>query len=161
MAGELGLYLVNQGAAGSGAWPVTMADDWHPALVADVTDDDSDKTFTVPASTEYQLLSVLVNLVSTATAGNRQIVVLVTTGADVVIAEIPAGVVQAASLTRRYTFGVGNPDLLAFRDTDVLLTPLPVLCLPAGYKVRVYDNAAIDAAADDMHVQMLVLSRTV
>jgi len=39
--------------------------------------------------------------------------------------------------------------------------PLPPMVLPAGFKVRVYDSAAIDAAADDMVVQMVVKSRTV
>lgn len=146
---------------GAGGWVPAYADSFSPTLVADVTDNDSDKTITVPAATEYQLLSLLVDLVTTATAGDRQLTVLVTTGADVVIAEIPAGVVQAASLTRRYTWAVGNPDLLAFRDTATLLTPLPVLVLPAGYKIRVFDNNAVDAAADDMHVQLLVLSRAV
>jgi len=34
------------------------------------------------------------------------------------------------------------------------------LVLPAGYKVRVYDSAAIDPAADDMAVNMLVEVRT-
>ncbi len=140
---------------------VGTSDTWHPIVVADTDDNDSDKTFTVPADTEYQLLSILVDLVTSADAGDRQLTVLITTAADVVIAEIPAGVVQAASLTRRYTFGVGNPDLLAFRDTATLLTPLPVLVLPAGYKIRIYDNNAVAAAADDMDVQMLVLSRAV
>jgi len=148
---------LKQGAAGAEAWPVH--DDWAPALVADVTDDDSDKTFTVPASTQYQPLSILVDLTTSGDAGDRQLSVLFTTGADVVIAEARAGAVQAASVARRYVFAIGSADLLAFRDTDLLTVPLPVLVLPAGYKIRIYDNNAVAAAADDMHVQMMVMSR--
>lgn len=142
-------------------YKTVLANDWHPALVADVTDNDSDKTITVPASTEYQPLSIMVTLTSTANVGDRQLAVLVTTAADVVIAEARAGVVQAASLARRYVFAVGAADMTAFRDTDLLSTSLPVLVLPAGYKIRVYDNNAVAAAADDMHVQLLVMSRSV
>lgn len=154
-----GTATVTQGAAGAAAWPVH--DDWAPVLVADVTDNDSDKTVTVPASTQYQPLSILVDLTTSADVGNRQLAVLVTTAADVVIAEARAGIVQAASLTRRYVIGVGQPDMEAFRDTDLLATTLPVLVLPAAYKIRVYDNNAVAAAADDMHVQLLVMSRAV
>jgi hypothetical protein len=42
------------------------------------------------------------------------------------------------------------PDLLGFRNTSSLITPLPPIKLGAGDIVRVYDSAAVDAAADDM-----------
>jgi hypothetical protein len=31
--------------------------------------------------------------------------------------------------------------------------------LPAGFTVRIYDSAAVDAAADDLLISMLVLER--
>ncbi len=136
-------------------------DGWTPALQSDVTANDSDKTFTIPVSTQWQPMAILVDLVTTATVGNRQVTVLITNAADLAIASIKAGVVQAASLTRRYTFGLGLADQVAFVDTSCLTTPLPVLVLPAGYKLRVYDSAAVAAAADDMEVQMLVNARSV
>ena len=37
---------------------------------------------------------------------------------------------------------------------------IPPLLLPAGYSIRVLDTAAIDAAADDMVVQAMVIERT-
>jgi hypothetical protein len=154
-----GTVTANQGTAGSAKW--LIKGEWSPVLTADVTDNDSDKSFTVPASTEWMPESIRVFLTTTADVGNRQIVVLFTTAADVVIASVRAGIVQAASLARYYQFGIGLPDLTAFRDTDHLTTPLPVLTLPAGYKVRVYDSKAIQAAADDMHVQLLVSARSV
>lgn len=148
-------------ATGAGVPADTMpvADTWTPTVVADVTDNDSDKTLTVPASTTWQPLSLFVTLTTSADVGDRQLAVLFTTAADVVLAEVRPNVVQAASLTRKYSIALGNPDDSAFYDTDLLRTPLPLMMLPAGYKIRVYDNNAVAAAADDMHVQLTVLAR--
>lgn len=146
---------------GAGGHTPVYADSWHPALVADVLDNDSDKTITVPAATEWQPLLLYVSLATTATAGNRQLEVILTDDADNVLGRAQAGVVQAASLTRLYTFALNAPDLLAFRDTDKLSTPLPIGMLPAGYKINVLDNKAVDAAADDMTVRLSVLARSV
>lgn len=126
------------------------------SLQADAANDDSDKTFTVPSGKSWRVLTVFVNLTTTATVGNRQVEVRYTNGADSAVAVMSAGAVQAASLARNYTFGLGLADLTAFRDTDKLTGPLPDAALPEGYKVRVYDRAAVDAAADDMHVRVLV-----
>lgn len=138
-----------------------LMDGWIATLQSEEALNDSDKTFTVPAGTEWELSTISVELVSTATVGNRQMEIRITDGSDDVIGRVRAGIVQAASLTRNYMFGVGLPDLAAFRDTDLLMTPLPALVLPAGYKIRVLDKAAIDAAADDMDVQMMVKARLV
>lgn len=145
-----------------GTDPWIVSDDWHPVLRADETADDSDKTFTVGADTEEQVLWVWVELTTTATVGDRQIVVeLQDDGADV-IAQWRAGEVQAASLTRYYCFAPSNADLTDFRDTDYLMTPIPpTVILPASYVVRVYDNNAVAAAADDMVLQMMVARRSV
>ena len=134
---------------------------WTPALQVDEALNDSDKKFTVPAGKEWMLQSVRVELASTATVGNRQMVVEIQDDVDDVVFEAIAGNVQAASLTGNYHFAPGVSDLTAFRDTTHLSTPLPPLVLPAGYDVRVYDNKAIDAAADDMVVQMLVMERNI
>lgn len=139
-----------------------LMDGWIATLQSEEVVDDSDKTFTVPAGTEWEILSIYVEYISTATAGNRQVAIRFTDGADDIIGQVRAGIAQAASLTRFYQFGVGLADLTAFRDTDFLMTPLPRgLVLPAGYKVRVFDKAAIAAAADDMDVQMIVKARLV
>lgn len=127
------------------------------SLQSEVTANDSDKTFTVPTGKSWGINSVYVKLVTTATVGNRQVEVKITDGSDNELLTIRAGAVQAASLTRFYNFAAGLPDLTAFRDTDALSNPLPTqLVLPAGYKVRVFDKAAADAAADDMDVRILV-----
>jgi len=134
---------------------------WTPRLLADETTGDSDKTFTVDTDKHWKPLTIWVELTTSATVGNRQLAVQFLDSASDVIGGIVVGAVQAESTTRNYIIGVGLPDLTAFRDTDFLMTPLPEnLRLPAGYQVRIYDNKAIDAAADNMIVQMLVLEKS-
>lgn len=134
---------------------------WVPELQADEALNDSDKTITVPAGEEWAIQSIRVELTTTATAGDRQIVVQVRDDADDIVDEAIAGAVQAASLTRNYHFGAGRSDLTAFRDTDHLETPIQPWVLPAGYDLRIFDNNAVDPAADDMALQMLILKRVV
>lgn len=127
-----------------------------PKLQVDEAVNDSDKTFTVPANKIWIVNSIWVELISTASAGTRQMVVQIQDGAADVIGEMRAGVTQIASLTKNYMFGQGVPDLVALRDTTFISTPLPPIVLPETFKVRVFDKAAIAAAADDMVVQMMV-----
>jgi hypothetical protein len=65
---------------------------------------------------------------------------------------------QAASLTQDYTWLPGQYAVAANAHHYMGL-PNPCI-LPSGYKVRVYDSAAIDAAADDMTVGILLDERT-
>lgn len=155
--GDVGAPALNADAQ------LIVDDGWAPSLQADETENDSDKSFTVPASTRWRIQSVWVEFISTADAGNRQLAVEIQDdGADVIL-QMQVGVAQAASLTRYYSFGPGLPDLTAFRgvSSDSLMTPLPELELGAGYVVRIYDVAAIQAAADDVVVQMMIRQRTV
>jgi len=146
---------VDQGAGGTDPW--LIYDNWRAATTSDTALNDSDKSWTTPADTERHIFSIWVELTTTATVGDRQLVVEVqVAGPDVTAQWARAGVVQAASLTRYYEFAPGLADLLAFRDTDYLSTPIPVTAIlkPADV-LRVYDANAIDAAADDMicHIQ--------
>lgn len=134
---------------------------WSPELKVDESLNDSDKTFTVTASEEWEIQSIWVELTTTATAGNRQIVIEIQDSSSDVIGQYRAGIAQAASLTRYYMFSPHAEGLTAFRDTDYLSNPIAPLCLPASYVIRVYDVAAVDAAADDMNVQMMIKKRSV
>lgn len=132
-----------------------------PTKSADELADDSDKTFTVTAAKTWTLLGIFVSLATSATVGNRQLAILITDASNVVLCSLVAGAVQAAGATRFYSFFPGAADLTAFRDTDKITNPLPQMTLPAGYKIRVYDNAAVAAAADDMLVRLMVHQRDV
>lgn len=130
------------------------------AVAGDATADDSDKTYTVPAGKQWSVRSIAVTLVTTATVGNRQLDVLITDASDNLYAKFVAGAVQAASLTRIYVFAPGQPNETGFTGTLMLRTLAEGLVLPAGWKIRVYDSAAIAAAADDMTVRILVEEST-
>lgn len=126
-----------------------------PVYTAEVTDDDSDKTFTVTALKNWIVRSIFIKLVTSADVGDRQIAVVFTNAADVEIARVICGAVVAASTTRYITFGMGLANMAAFVDTDQITQHLPEIQLPAGYKIQVLDSAAVAAAADDMHVWMM------
>lgn len=153
--GDVGALALNADAQ------VIVDDGWAPSLQSDETVDDSDKSFTVPASTRWRIQSIWVELISSADAGNRQLGIEIQDSASDVVLQVRAGIVQAASITRYYLFAPHVTELTAFRDTDQLTTIFPELELPAGYVVRVWDTDAIAAAADDMVVQMMVKVRTV
>lgn len=121
---------------------------------------DSDKLVTVPAGKWWEVLSVWVELVTTATAGSRQLEVAYRDDSDLVVARSPAGATQGTGLTREYVFGGGLP--LSTSEVDGLLfAPLPRVILQPGYDIRVRDNAGIDAAADDMKVRIVYAERDV
>ncbi len=132
---------------------------WLPVLTLDIATDDSDKLIVVPAAKQWIIQSVAVNLISTATVGNRQMRVDIRDGSANLLASVAAGAVQAASLTRDFTFAPGLVNQTAFVD-DTLITSFPegIILLPT-YDVRVYDSAVIDVAADDMIVRLLVRER--
>ena len=158
-----GMEVVQPTAADLNA-TVTIAgsNEWTVALEADETLNDSDKTITVTAGQLWQILNIRLEFTTTATVGDRQIVIQWRDDSDDVVGEVKAGVVQAASDTYYYEFAPALADLLAVRDSDWLMTPLPpTLFLPAGYDLRIWDNNAVDAAADDLIIQMMYAYKTV
>ena len=134
---------------------------WTPGLQSDTDLNDSDKSFTVPASTEWRIQSIWIEMTTSADAGDRHMEVQIQEAGTDVIAEVKVALVQAESLTRYYLFAPHVTELAAFRDTDILSTIFPDLTLPAGYIIRIWDNKAIAAGADDMILHMMILARTV
>lgn len=148
-------------SSGSGV-NLSVSDDWDVHLLVNDDDNDSDKLFTVPNGYEYQVLSVWVDYTSTADAGDRQLVVEWRTASDNLIGQMRVGTTQAESLTRYYLLSASLSDLTSFRDTDYLMTPLPPgLFLSEGYDLRIYDNNAVAATADDMTVRVLIARREI
>jgi hypothetical protein len=135
--------------------------DWYPNLSSDVADNDSDKIITVASGYEWIIQSIYVKLTSTATAGNRQLTLEIQDDSSNVVAVYKVGVVQAASNTYHYMLSPNAAELTAVRSSSYISTLIPALHLTAGYKIRIYDSAAVDAAADDMHIQLLVQRRAI
>lgn len=148
--------LVGPGPSGSGGLPA--GGDWFITNWQDIAPNDSDKSFgPVPAEMEYQVLWIQAVFVTTATVGDRQLEVRVERAGSAMPGPegdwARAGAVQAASAEYNYIFAPGLADLTAVRDSDYLTTPIPVTSLlQAGDAVRVYDNNAVDAAADDLYL---------
>ena len=134
---------------------------WEPELQVDEALNDSDKSFTVDADERWQIQSIWVEYTSTAVVGNREVSVEIQDDAADVIARVQAGVVQAASNTYYYTFAPHVADLTAVRNSDHVSTPIPEWELPPSYVIRVWDQTATDAAADDMVVQVLISKKEI
>lgn len=114
--------------------------------------DDVDKTFTPPAGVIWWVHEINVTLITTATAGNRRIRI------DYSLSNLSprwrgtAGVVQAASLTRHYSFFPGAPRDAAFNDVSAS-APIPTrLIITSADPIRIREINAIDPSADDMRI---------
>ena len=98
--------------------------------------------FTVPDREVWHVLSLRAEITTTATAGTRQVRLEIRDDTDDIMLEIAAGATQIASLTRVYNFSIGAPDLSAFRDSDVLMTPIPSgLILRPGWDISAFTSA--------------------
>ncbi len=145
-----------------GGRSVTIKDDVrrpNVAVTTDVTADDSDKAIAVPAGKSWTLKSVRVKLTSTVTGGNRQIAVEIRDGAGVVLWRTLAGAVQAASVTRFYSFAPGLQNDAAFVVDEIGAAMPADLEMPETFDVHVLDVNAVDAAADDMEVAISAIER--
>ena len=128
----------------------------------DATANDSDKSFTVPAGKIWDVMSIAATLATTATVGNRILHVYITDGTNTVYSSPSSGnvaasgyggirIVPGSNYTTSALFGrLDTPT--GMTSVSVTDSPSSKLYLPAGYVIRVWDRAAIDAAADDMTV---------
>jgi hypothetical protein len=130
-----------------------------PVLQADETLNDSNKTFTVPADVTWEVLSIWVELVTSAAVGARRLGIEFQDDIGDVIATVLARATQAASLTRKYMIDPEAADTSTFVANSILSVHIPKLVLPQGYTVRVFESGVIDPVADDMVVQVLVMER--
>lgn len=127
-------------------------------LWQDVTDNDSDKTLTVPDGHTYIIKSGMVKYVSDATVGNRVMLVIVSdaAGNEIWFGE---GNEQAASKT--WYIRLRDSATAWTADVNNLKTvfsmPFPAnLVLKENYTIRFYDYTPVSVAGDDMHISLLV-----
>jgi len=134
---------------------------WTPIAITD-TAVGNDKTFTVPANTEYEILSIGISLTTTATVGDRKIhASFSTSDAGSRLARGSAGKVIPANTAYAYfTFAPGLPLESTSLYGDHLTVPLAKIYLPAGYKIRVYDVSNI-TNTDTLRVYIQIKQRTV
>lgn len=130
-----------------------MAEIKHTRITS--TNDSDAVVLTAGANKLIEILGLQVAFTSTATAGNRQLVITIQDDSDAVVFNYSAGAVQAASLTRSYSFGRGTFRETAFVDGKIMCPiAFGTVLLPA-WDLRVADSAGVDAAADDMTIDIV------
>lgn len=126
----------------------------HPwsnfGITQDLTANDSDKTFTVPADHLWIINWIAVNYTSTVTAGNRDVVCNILDASANLVGRLISGGVLLANAQRFILWGGGMPDQSdASQEGQTHAIPQTFI-LPAGFQLRIFDLLAVDAAADDM-----------
>jgi len=159
---ERAMQAIVNGAVISVTNPLPVGDTWTVDTLIDRADNDIDKTWLVPDAREYQILGVYVEYNAEGpTAGNRQIVVEWRNVTNNVIGQVRVGAVLAQAAVGQFMLAPGLLDLTTVRDTDWLMTPMPLtLFLPAGYSLRVYESTGSDVT-DNMHVSVHIKQRVV
>lgn len=110
---------------------------------------------TVPAGMAWDVLSMRVDLVSSAVAGSREPSLVLDDGTTE-FARVPATIVVSASSTRRFTWTrVGGLQLSGALPTSFAM-PIPELPLLSGYRVRTV-TIALDAG-DNYGVPILYVA---
>ena len=137
----------------------------EPFIASETALNDSDKTLVL--ATDFSDIKgivvdgIRVEYVASATVGNRGLTILVTDGGDT-ICEVPistATKLVTASQTQNAEFSASSVHLASTSNTDsagadLQAAYMPVLYLPRSSSIRVFDSAAVDAAADDMIVHI-------
>jgi len=127
--------------------------------IYDAVTNDSDKTVLVPADKRYRLMYGFIELITTITVGNRQVALEIIDPTPKDIFRSIAGAVQAANTTPEYHFSPNVVREAAFISNQILIPIPPELILLPGWSYRIYDTAAIAAAADDMTTSFLIEDR--
>ena len=153
-------FVLTADGSGSASWQ--PADSWRVTLVEDISLNDSDKIFTVPANREWQILWIWVEYTCTITYGARQLEIQLQTSSGNIMGQWQAATPQDQSLMYKYLFGIASQDMTSPRDFYYITTPLPAgTFLSAGQKIRIWDNKAKDPTADDMIIRMQYAQRSV
>jgi hypothetical protein len=96
---------------------------------------------TVPAGVQWELYSVGITLVTSATVANRFPHLVIDDGTNIVANLVPAAA-QAASATVAYQFTMAGVDYAAVRDGVMLVGQLPTgMRLAAGWRIRTLTSA--------------------
>jgi len=121
-----------------------------PTWVRDATLNDSDKSFTVPVGKIWKMNGIYYLLAASATVGNRvPKISIAPDGTNYLAWFTGLAVAASATATGMMTFdGITDDFVNMFTISQGVM---PVI-LNAGSVIRVWDNAAIDPAADDLTV---------
>ena len=128
----------------------------NPELQVEESANDSDKTITIPSTEIWEILWIYVYFVTTGTVGSRYIQLSFLDDSDDIIFFAFSPNAQVASTGEYYTFySLGQEHIETSASRHFIPIP-PTSYLPPGYKIRIRDGSAVDAAADDLNIQMMV-----
>lgn len=143
-------------------------------LEVEETANDSDKTISIPAGEEWQIISIWIEYSTTATVGNRELELQIRDSAGDIVGGVVIFTMTASKVYIAWLFqgAAATPNNASGTSARILangasgnpnestIFPLPTgFALPSGFDMRFIDVAAVDAAADDMIIQMLVKKR--
>lgn len=102
-----------------------------------------------------EILQIHVLYTSSATAGNRRLLLTVQDDTDTEVADYHAGAQQAASVARHYTYARGIARENNFIDTSLhVAIPFGTVLLP-GWDLKLEDTNAVDVSGDSAVVNIL------
>ncbi len=118
--------------------------------ITEVALNDSDKTFTVPADETWEVLLLRYEYTADATVGTRTPTIRYQDdNSDDILLDVAGATITASNSSTQLADASGTLDL----------TIPQRLVLHPGYDIRVFDSAAIAAAADDMVVHLFLRIR--
>jgi hypothetical protein len=126
-------------------------------LQTDETANDSDKTITVPTGKRWLILWCHVEYTASATAGARFIEMHLRDSSDNIIAVATHTININAGESYNLEFLPSGTARNGSTVVNAIIPLPPITILEAGYDIRIFDSAAIDPAADNMIIKMLVL----
>lgn len=129
----------------------------RPGFVQDIGAG-NDKIIAVPTNEYWELLGVHITLLTTGTAGTRQVDVQIRDAGDVILTTLRFGETQIASLTKRYSAALGLVTEVHIAGA-MLFAQLPTFQLVEAMDIRAFDNADVDVLDTlDLRVNRLVTS---
>lgn len=126
----------NQPLSWPGYLPVRAKDDnpWYASQQQGNPAAGADWTFTIPAGTRKRVVSVSALLTTAVAVANRFASIIIDDGVNIV-AQIPSGFAQAASLANQYTFADSTTGTASASNVSIASLPSNLI-LPAGFRVR-------------------------
>ncbi len=113
------------------------------------------------ATDEFRLDTISFTLVTSAVVGNRSLEVLLYDDAQAILARVPDWNDCVASITVRYTFGVGLvPSFCVANDGGAVQNDLPDTRLGPGYAIEVRSVGSTGAVFSGDRIRAVVLSVT-
>jgi hypothetical protein len=134
----------------SGNWQSTIIDGIFSSHVL---------TIDVPDDYYYQILGGFVKYITSATNGDRRLAFTAdNVNAGSSFLRCPSGVLQTASQTRYYSFGIGLPEASEAKG-DLITVPISPVIIPDDHRMRVIDLNNVDGAGDVLSGRFNVAKR--